>query len=138
MFSKIRALYVKHKDIIVYLLLGLLTAVVTFAVYIPLHNVFNLSATVSNFFSWVAAVLFAFVTDKPLVFHSYDWSRKVLFPEFLKFTGSRVLSLIIETAIVYYFADYLKFDGNIVKLCASGLIVALNYFASKLFVFHEQ
>jgi len=136
MFSKIRNLCIKYRDIIVYLLLGVLTAIVTMSVYIPMVLATD-SATLSNVVSWVAAAIFAYVTDKPWVFHSYDWSFKVVGPEFLKFTGSRIFSLLIETAIVYYFADYLSFNAIIVKALASLIVVVINYFASKLIVFRD-
>lgn len=136
MFSKIRNLCVKYRDIIVYLLLGVLTAIVTMSVYIPMVIATD-SATLSNIVSWVAAAIFAYVTDKPLVFHSHNWSFKVVCPEFLKFTGSRIFSLLIETAIVYYFADYLLYNAIIVKALASLIVVVINYFASKLIVFRD-
>ena len=77
----------KYKDILIYLVLGVLTTLVNFLVYFPLLNYCNMSAAFANITSWAVAVLFAFATNKPLVFRSMDWSVKTLAPEFVKFVG---------------------------------------------------
>ena len=79
MFEKIRALIEKHWDMVSYLFFGVLTTVVNYLVYLPLYNLLGISAAVSNIIAWVAAVAFAYVTNKPFVFKSHDWSMKTVF-----------------------------------------------------------
>lgn len=138
MVEKIRALIKKHWDILVYLFFGGLTTVVNYVVYLPCHNLLGLSATVSNVIAWVVAVAFAFVTNKPFVFRSYDWSAKTLLPELAKFVGCRVGSGLLETAILFVTVDLIHWNGNIWKLITSVLVVILNYFGSKLLVFTKK
>ena len=128
----------KHKDILIYLIFGALTTLVNYAVYLPLYNYFKVSATFSNLLAWVVSVLFAFATNKPLVFHSHCWSPKVVVPEFLKFVGCRVVSGISETAILYCLVDVLEMNGNIWKIIASIFVVILNYIGSKYIAFHNN
>ena len=137
MFAKIRDLLVKYQDIISYLFFGVLTTVVNFLVYYPLTNIFSMNATVSNMIAWAVSVAFAFVTNKPFVFKSYDWSAKVVVPELYKFVGTRVGSGMLETAMIFLLVDLLRFDGNIVKLAVSVLVVIINYVGSKLLVFKK-
>ena len=137
MFAKIRDLLVKYQDIISYLFFGVLTTVVNFLVYYPLTNMLGINATVSNMIAWVVSVAFAFVTNKPFVFKSYDWSAKVAVPELYKFVGTRVGSGMLETAMIFLLVDLLRFDGNIVKLAVSVLVVIINYVGSKLLVFKK-
>lgn len=138
MIEKIRRLAEKYWDILSYLFFGGLTTVVNYIVYLPLYNFAGLSGTVSNAIAWVFAVAFAFLTNKPFVFKSHDWSRKTVIPELTKFVGCRIGSGLMETAIIFIFVDCLAWDGNIMKLVTSVLVVVLNYLGSKLLVFKKK
>lgn len=133
-----KELFHKYYDIIVYLVFGVLTTVVNYIVYLPCYNLLGLSAAVSNAVAWVFAVAFAYVTNKPFVFRSHDWSWKVVFPELTKFVACRVASGVMETAILFVTVDLLFWDGNMMKLITSVLVVILNYVASKLLVFKNK
>lgn len=137
MIEKIRMLLVKYRDIISYLVFGVLTTVVNFLVYYPLTNLLGLDATFSNVIAWVVSVAFAFLTNKPFVFRSHDWSAKVVIPELYKFVGTRVGSGVLETVMIFLTVNVLRFDANIVKLVVSVLVVIINYVGSKLLVFRK-
>ena len=137
MLQKIRALVVKYWDILSYLVFGVLTTVVNYAVYLPIYNLLGLSAAVSNVIAWVAAVAFAFLTNKPFVFKSHDWSAKTVIPELTKFVSCRVDSGAMETLILLLTVDILDWNGNIWKLITQVLVVVLNYITSKLVVFKK-
>ncbi len=134
----LKKLYARYRDAILYLLFGVLTTAVNYGVFIPCYNWLHLSGAVSNVAAWVAAVAFAFVTNKPFVFQSHDWSARVLWPELLKFLGCRVGSGLLETAIIFLTVDCLAWNGNAMKLLTSVLVVLLNYFGSKLLVFRKK
>jgi len=138
MLSKIRNLIHKYWDVLIYLFFGVLTTVVNYAVYLPLYNFLHFSATLSNIISWAVAVAFAYLTNKPFVFKSHDWSAKVVIPELIKFIMCRIGSGVAETLIIFLTVDILHWNGNIMKLLTSVLVVVLNYAASKLFVFHKN
>ena len=127
----------RHYDILAYLFFGGLTTAVNYVVYLPCFNLLHLSGAVSNAIAWVAAVAFAFLTNKPFVFKSHDWSLKVVLPELGKFLGCRIGSGVLETAIIFAFVDMLHWDGNLMKLATSVLVVVLNYFGSKFLVFKK-
>lgn len=135
--EKLRALIEKHYDILAYLFFGVLTTAVNYVVYLPCYNWLHLSAAVSNVIAWVAAVAFAYLTNKPFVFRSHDWSAKTVVPELTKFVGSRIMSGALETAIIFVTVDCLLWNGNVMKLVTSVLVVILNYVASKLLVFRK-
>lgn len=136
--GKLKELINKHFDILSYLFFGGLTTLVNYLVYLPCFNWLQLSASVSNAIAWVFAVVFAFVTNKPFVFKSHDWSAKVVIPELTKFLGCRIGSGILETAILFLTVDLLHWDGNLLKLITSVMVVILNYFGSKLLVFTKK
>lgn len=138
MWDKVKKLYQKYYDLILYLVFGVLTTGVNYIVYLPCYNILGLSASVSNAIAWVVSVAFAFVTNKPFVFRSYDWSAKVVLPELAKFLGCRIGSGVLETAILFVTVDLLKWDGNLWKIVTSVLVVILNYVGSKLLVFRKK
>ena len=133
----IRALIEKYYDILGYLVFGVLTTAVNYIVYLPCYNLLGFSATISNMIAWVVAVAFAYLTNKPFVFRSHDWSAKTVVPELTKFVGSRIFSGALETGIIFVTVDCLLWNGNIMKLITSVLVVILNYVASKLLVFRK-
>jgi len=137
MLETIRNLIVKYWDIITYLFFGVLSTVVNYLVYIPAFYLLGLSAAVSNMVAWTVAVAFAFLTNKPFVFKSHDWSRKTVLPELSKFVGCRVASGVAETVILFVTVDLLGWSGAVWKLVTSVLVVVANYFGSKFLVFKK-
>ena len=136
--AKIRELIKKYYDLIAYVFFGALTTAVNYLVYLPCYNLFHISAAASNVIAWIFAVVFAYLTNKPFVFRSHDWSLKTVIPELSKFVGSRIASGGIETAFIFITVDLLRWDGNIMKLVTSILVVVLNYVTSKLIVFKNK
>ena len=138
MVQKVKEFVKKHWDILSYLFFGGLTTLVNYLVYFPVFNWLHLSAAVSNAIAWVVAVAFAYVTNKPFVFKSHDWSWNVLWPELTKFVGCRIGSGVLETAILLVTVDLLRWNGNIWKLITAVLVVVLNYIGSKFLVFKNK
>lgn len=138
MIQKIRELIVKYWDIVSYLFFGVCTTIVNYLIYIPCYNVWGMSATVSNMIAWVVAVAYAYLTNKPFVFKSHDWSVKTVVPELTKFIGCRVGSGAAETLILFLAVDLLGWNGNIWKLLTQVMVVILNYIGSKLLVFRKK
>ena len=135
---KLRTFVNKYHGIILYLFFGALTTLVNFLVYFPLLNWVKLSATLSNIIAWIAAVVFAFLTNKPFVFQSHDWSSKTVIPELTKFVGCRIGSGLMETAVIWFFVDRMMCNGNWVKIIVSILVVILNYVSSKVIAFRKK
>ena len=138
MIDKLRTLYHKYEDVILYLFFGGLTTLINYLAYLPCYNLLGISAAISNMIAWVVAVIFAFLTNKPFVFKSHDWTRKTLIPELVKFISCRVGSGLLETLIIFVSVDLLSINGNVMKLVTSVLVVILNYIGSKLLVFKKK
>ena len=138
MIQKIKALLAKYWEVLTYLFFGVLTTIVNYVIYLPVYNVLGLSAALSNAVAWIVAVTFAYVTNKPFVFKSHDWSAKTVIPELTRFVSCRVASGVLETVILLITVDVLHWNGNIWKLITSVLVVILNYVGSKLLVFRKK
>ena len=133
-----RRLIHKYWDVISYLFFGVLTTLVNFLVYFPLYNWAKISGLYSNVIAWIVAVVFAFVTNKPFVFKSHDWSVPIMLPELSKFVGCRIVSGFLESFAIWLLVDQLEKNGNWVKIIISVLVVVLNYIFSKWIVFIKK
>ena len=138
MIEKLRSLIEKYWDVLSYLFFGVLTTVVNYLIYLPVYNFCGLSAALSNMIAWVGAVIFAFLTNKPFVFRSHDWSAKTVVPELTKFVSCRIASGVLETVILFLAVDCMNWNGNIWKLVTQVLVVIVNYVGSKLLVFRKK
>lgn len=134
MLQRMSALLQKYRGELTYLVFGVLTTAVNYAVFLPCSHVFKYAA-VSNAIAWVVAVLFSFFTNKPFVFESHDWSLRVVLPEFLKFVGTRLASGLLETGILAVAVDGLHGNKVVWKVITNVIVVVLNYIGSKLLVF---
>lgn len=138
MIERLRSLIEKYWDVLSYLFFGVLTTVVNYLIYLPVYNFCGLSAALSNMIAWVGAVIFAFLTNKPFVFHSHDWSAKTVVPELTKFVSCRIASGVLETVILFLAVDCMNWNGNIWKLVTQVLVIIINYVGSKLLVFRKK
>lgn len=128
-------LFKKYKSIITYVFFGGLTTAVNVVVYYICYDIAGIYNVPSTVIAWVAAVAFAFVTNKLFVFESKSWRAKKAVKEAVNFVLCRVGTGIIEIALMYIFVDRLEFNGTVTKLAVNIIVIVLNYIASKLFIF---
>ena len=134
----------KYKSIILYIIFGGMTTVVDWSVSFLLYYLWGdaIEATPillhgANVIAWVAAVAFAYVTNRIWVFESKRHGFLPILGEIIAFAGGRVLTLLLQEAIMGIFCTWLGFNEYIFKIIAAVLVVILNYFISKLLVFRK-
>ena len=143
MFNKLKKFYKKYKEIINYMIFGTLTAVVNLVVkYLLLFTIcdptngFQLQAAIV--ISWIAAVIFAYVTNRKYVFFS---KNEKWFKELIGFVGGRLATLLIEMFVMWFFVTNLKLNSDsqvvLFTIVAQILVIIGNYIVSKLFVFKK-
>jgi len=128
----------KYKEVIMYLIFGILTTVVNIVVYFISTRFLNLDAYISNIIAWVLSVLFAFVTNKVYVFNSKNTTVRVILKEGISFFGFRVLSLIFDMICMYIFISLLSTNDLVAKIITNVVVIIINYLFSKLFVFKSK
>ena len=87
----------------------------------------------ANVLSWVAAVSFAFITNKYLVFHSRreaSWRG-----ELVRFFDARIATLLMELALMQLFVEMLCWEMTLSKLLVQVLVIAANYLLSRFLIF---
>lgn len=131
------AIYRKYQEIINYVIVGGLTTVVSMVLFygstwtfLDGNNAFQLQ--VANVISWIGAVAFAYVTNRVFVFKSKNEDK---LKEVIAFVASRVLTLLLDMAVMFVLATLIKINYNISKIVAMVLVTVGNYIVSKLFVF---
>ncbi len=131
-------LYKKYKEIINYLIFGVLTTLVSIMTYALFTKIFYINYLVSNVLSWIIAVLFAFITNKIYVFESKNKDKKIVSKEITNFFFFRIVSLLMEMVILYIFVDMLHIDDLVTKVIAQVIVIVSNYIFSKVFVFKKN
>ena len=125
------------KEIIFYAIFGVLTTVLNLGVFYVLSNLLHWNENMSNVIAIVIAVLFAYFTNKDLVFHSEAKTLKAKWKEFAKFISGRAFTMIIE-----WLGGALLFltpmPQMISKLIVTVVVVILNFFISKFFAFKKS
>lgn len=88
--------------------------------------------------AWTVAVIFAFVTNKLIVFESKSWKPAVAGREFVGFIGARLFSLLVELVFMFVMVTLLKWNDFVAKLIVQVIVVILNYVFSKLLIFKNK
>lgn len=138
MSDKIRELFIKYKSFIFYAIFGVLTTVINIAVYWLCRNVLGLANVPGTVIAWVAAVLFAFITNKLFVFDSKDMSMRVFFSELIRFFLARIATGILEVLIMFIGVDVMHGPSMVLKVITNIIVIIVNYILSKLLVFIKK
>lgn len=128
----------KYRELILYVVFGVLTTLVNWIAYWLLVDVLHVHYMASAFLSQVLAILFAYVTNRRWVFESSARGAKAVAVEMAKFFGARALSLVMDMLIMYVGVDLLSGNDKLVKVVSSVIVVIANYIFSKLFVFKKN
>ena len=168
--EKLKAFCRAHREILLYLVFGVLTTLVSWIVYygimiggravvgIPAEETtsarYLILYTAAQVIQWIAAVLFAFFTNKKWVFTSADPSASTT-RQLGTFAGSRLVTFFLDYGITYggTLALGAVFPGMISvfllgknrnlaellsKAVAAVIVVIANYVFSKLIVFRRK
>lgn len=127
--------YKKNKEILLYLFFGGLSFIVSVATYALFNVPMKMDALIANVLSWIITVMFAFLTNRVWVFASPTDNIKDFMKQMLSFYSGRIITLVIEEAILLVFINMLGFGSLLVKIVAQVVVILLNYVISKLFIF---
>lgn len=131
-------LYDRYREIINYLIFGVLTTLVNFVFYFVLVNIFGMYYIYANIIAWFFSVLFAYITNRIFVFERVNFSIKSIVKEGTLFFSARLFSGFVETAILYIMVDFMKIGEGISKIVVAVVVVVLNYFFSKFIIFKKK
>lgn len=124
----------KNKEIIMYLVFGVLTTVVNIVVYYIFSNFLHMNYLFSNAMAWFLSVLFAYVTNRKYVF---DSKNNQIIKEAISFFGSRLATGIMDMALMWFLVNFNIVNDVVAKVVVNVIVVILNYILSKLVVFKK-
>ncbi|MCQ2430278.1 MAG: GtrA family protein [Clostridia bacterium] len=168
--AKLKELFAKYKEIILYLIFGVLTTLVGWVVYFAIFwswklgfsipaddttsGLYLTGYTIAQVIQWIAAVLFAFFTNRKWVFTKADRDVPIM-KQLIPFAGGRVFTFLVDYGVTLgggilfskWFPSLTAFPilGRELNVCdllakviAAVIVIILNYIISKLLVFKEK
>lgn len=125
-------------EIIAYLFFGGLTFLVNFVTYFVFLSILDVNYVVSNFISWVASVLFAYITNKLWVFQSKNKTYSETLKELVLFFAARIVTLGLDMGSLSFCLEILKTNNFIAKFVSQFIVIVSNYGFSKLVIFKKE
>ena len=135
----IKGLYLQYKEVVNYLVFGVLATIVNFVSYFIFTRIFQVNEIISSGLSWFCSVLFAYTTNKIFVFESKTNTAKAFFKEMISFFLARVLSgIFCDVGTFAVMVSVLKINDIISKIVTQVMVVIVNYVLSKFFIFKKK
>ena len=125
------------KEVMLYIAFGVFTTVVNLGSFYILNTLLHVDENISNFVAILLAVLFAYIINKDLVFHSKAEGAVEKLAEFLKFMLGRAFTMVLEFVgglILFKTA----IPAIISKCFITVIVIILNFFISKFFAFKTE
>lgn len=158
-----KALFNKYREIFLYLIFGVLTTAVSFAVYFLVFYLGGvllgpayawITRSIAQILQWVAGVLFAFFTNKTFVFGDTNTDSRHMWRKLAEFSASRLATLGLDTVLTFGIVAFLQaiayesvtlpvvglsLSADLIAKCVAAFFVIVgNYLLSKLFVFRRK
>jgi len=125
------------REIILYVVFGVLTTVVNIVVSTVLESFLNVEGNLASTIGIIISILVAYFTNRKLVFNSKATTAKENFMEFFKFILGRVATMLIEMAGFFIMYTLCSIPFIISKCVITVIVVILNFFISKFFAFKK-
>lgn len=130
-----KELLLKYKEVIMYLIFGVLTTVVNIVVYYIMADMLQIHYMISNIVAWFLSVLFAYVTNRKYVFES---KSNEIIKEMISFFGARLATGIMDMVFMWVFVGLHILSDFIAKVITNVFVIVANYILSKLVVFKGE
>lgn len=143
MVEKIKELMVKYREIIIYLIVGVMTTIFSWGafwvctLFMEVEGPeYALNNAIANTIAWIAGVLFAYPLNRKWVFQS---TNPNVIKEFFGFATSRLSTWLMDILIMYVTVNVMGMHKWIAKIFISSVIVTIaNYVFSKLLIFKKK
>ena len=141
--EKIKELCIKHREIIVYLIVGVMTTVFAWAIRFLWNIVFYagtahplpIQTTILTIVEFIAGVSFAYPTNRKWVFRS---TNPNILKEAAGFVSARLTTLGIQMLLNLVIINVLHVNFYVATVVIGIIVVILNYVFSKLLVFRKK
>ena len=128
----------KHEEGMNYLFWGGVAFVLSMVLFHIFANMMEIYEQIANILSWIICVIFTYLTNKFFVFKSKVIGLKNMGREFRDFVTARILTLVLENAVLFLMIDMMGIHNMISKLVGQFLVIVSNYVLSKLWIFKAK
>ena len=128
-------LFLKYKEVIMYLVFGVLTTVFNIVVYYVVADCLKINYLIANIAAWFLSVLFAYVTNRKYVFES---KSDHILKEMISFFSARLATGALDMGFMYVTVNFQILPDFIAKIVANVFVIIANYVLSKLFIFKKD
>ena len=125
------------KEVILYIVFGIFTTVVNLFSFYVMNSILKWNENIANFIAILLAVIFAYITNKDLVFHANANGLKAKIQQFCKFMLGRAFTMIVEFIGGFLLVD-LPIPNIVTKAGLTIIVIILNFFISKFFAFKHS
>ena len=136
--KKLYDLFIKYKEVILYLVFGGLTTLVNIVGYMLFTRLFGLDTMIANGIALTISILFAYVTNKLFVFESRTETFRAALREFVSFIACRIATAVLDMLIMYITVDMLGWYDMVMKILDNIIVIVLNFVFSKLIIFTSK
>lgn len=136
--SPVQPLYLRHKELLLYLFFGGLTTVLSIGLFWVFTKPMHISVLIGNVLGWIVCVLFAYLTNRTWVFQDKAHDTKGILMECGTFFLGRIGTLVMEELVLWGGIEQMRFNSMGVKVFAQVLVVAGNYIISKWMMFTNR
>ncbi len=126
-----------NTELVAYLFAGVATTIVNYVVYFMATRWMGLGVMAGTWVAWVIAVAFGYVVNKAFVFHTHCESMAALAKEAASFFAMRLVSLGMETVLMFVTVELMGLNDLVMKLLVNIVVIIANYVFSKLFIFKK-
>lgn len=140
MVEKIKQLMIKYEEIIVYLIVGVINTVISWAAwFLCAYTILDAQIVWQNIvlslISWVVGVVAGYFMNRIWVFKSHEPN---MVKEFAQFAGGRVATGLLDPVMMVIMVNVLKINEAFSKIFVSVFVMIGNYIISKFFVFKKE
>lgn len=136
--EKLKQLWKKHKELILYVFFGGCTTLINIISYFACRELMHLPVVPADVLAWLVSVIFAYVTNKLFVFESKSWRLMLVLKEGAAFLAARVFSLGLDVAMLYVTVTVLGWWELPMKVLANVVVIVINYIFSKWIIFRKD
>ena len=135
--NKIKNLIKKHKEFISYAFFGVLTTLLHILLFWFLTKI-GIKYYIANIITLITIKALAYIINKIFVFKTKCKNKKELLKEIIKYTFSRLFTMVIDYFGLILLVEVSNINELIGKVIVLILVVIINYFLCKKYVYKKE
>lgn len=126
-----KSLFEKHKEVILYVMIGASAAGIDFILFLFFYNTLQLQSAMATMASILISTVYGFLMNTYINFRTFDR----FMGRFASYTSISMLAVLLSGTLLYIFTDTLGFDGTLVKIISLPCIAYLQYRLNRRYSF---